>query len=371
MKITADRKALADAIAWVAHVVPRNPNTPALGGIVLRAADGHLALSAFDYDASRTVRMPVEVHDDGECLVLAGFLRSIVGALATPEVGLTLDGAELTLSAGRSTYTARTLALGEYPSLPAAATAMGTVDAALLADAVGACIGSVDDEAPTESFRGLRIEGTARGLDLVGLDGRMLIHRTIDWDGEHFATTTPGKPVASAVTGLRGTVTLGVDERAISLADDDRTVVLRTMSHQYANWRLVPRPSDQDRFSVVVDRDELAAAVKRASLLGRGSKDPGKVTVTYELDHIEITATEESAGGCEVVDAESDGREVVPVNPDYLLGALSAMDAGPVRIGLGLRRQPRMAGLTTVRPAHDDHNDREATFAAREGGEVR
>lgn len=372
MKINADRKALADDVAWVAQIVPRNPNMPALAGIRMRAEGEHLTMTAFDYEVTRRARVAVDVHDEGECLVSASFLSSIIGALTGREVALELDGRALTITCGRSVYRTQTLSIDDYPNLPSPPPPVGVVDAAVLAEAVAACHGPVDDEAPTEGFRGMRIEGSPQGLDIVGLDGRLLVHRALAWSGETFATTTPGKPLATAVGGLKGEVCIGANENSVSVADADRLIVLRTMSHQYAAWRKVPRPPDMDRFGVVVDRDELLAAVKRTNLLARSAKEAALITLSIDADTIEVTATDSEAGGSEVIDAEGDGAEVIPLNPQYLMQALTAMERGPVRLGIGHRRSPRMAGFTTVRPAHHDTpNEREATFAAREGGEAR
>lgn len=371
MKITAERKALADAVAWVAQVVPRNPNHPALGGIRMRTTDGYLTLSAFDYDVSHEARVAAEITDEGECLVGAGFLRSITGALTSRSIALALEGNALTIKADRSIYTAQTFALADYPTLPTAPAPVGSVDATLLADAITACHGPVDDEAPTEGFRGMRLEGSSTGLDIVGLDGRLLVHRVLEWDGGEFATTTPGQPLATAIGGLSGRVSIGVTERAVSVADADHTIILRTMGHEYAKWRKVPRPAEMDRFGVVVERDALIESVKRAALLTRSAKDAAMVTLTIELDSIEVTTSDSTAGGSEVVDAEGDGREVIPMSPQYLLQALGAMESGLVRLGIGTRRSADMAGFTTVRPANDTDDSREATFAARRGGAAR
>lgn len=371
MKIRADRKRLAEAVQWVAQAIPKNPNVPALGGIRLIAADDHLTLSAFDYDVSHEARVPVEVGDPGECLVSGAFLRTIVAALPGKSLDLELDGAALVIGAGRSTYRTQTLDLDNYPALPPTPDAMGTIDAALFAGAVTDCIGSVDDEHATEGLRGLRIEA-ADDLELVGVDGKLLIHRVLDWDGAEFAATVPSRALTAAVGGLVGAVTIGSSEATLSLSDAERTVIIRTMSGQFAQWRRVPRPASEDRFAAIVDRDELGEAVKRAALLTKSAREGAAVCLTIEHDHIEITSTDDGANGSEVIDAASEGREVIMFSPMLLGRALSAMDAGEVRLGVGARRSADMGAFLTARPAQSAAgDDREAVVAARKGGEAR
>lgn len=371
MKLTTDRKALADTLAWVTRVLATSPNTPVLGGVRLLAQDGHLTASAFDYEASHSARIAVEVADDGECLVSGAFLRAITAAMAGKQVTLQLDGDSLTIASGRSTYRAQTLALADYPSLPPVPAPSGHTDGAAFSAAVLAVLGASDDEAPTVNIRGVRLEATD-ALDVIALDGKLLVHRSTPWDGDELAATTPGRSIAKAVSGLTGELTIGVSANAVSLADAERIVVLRVIDEPYVKWRVATRENADDRFSVVADRDELIGATKRAALLTKGDKDPRPVSLAIDKDSIEIAATDGTAGGSEVVDAEGDGRELIPVNPQYLLQALGAMESGPVRIGIAERRSHDMGGLLTVRPAREDDQDgREASFAPRRGGEVR
>jgi DNA polymerase-3 subunit beta len=372
VKIRADRKQLAATAAWVAQALPKNPSLPAMAGIRLRVADGALTLSAFDYDVHHEARLAVEVASDGECLVSGAFLRTITAELSGKEVELVLDEERLTITSGRSTYRANLLDLADYPTLPGVPPTTGTVDAALLADAVASCVGPTDDAAPTPAVAGLRVEAAAGTLDVVGTDGRLLIHRALDWSGDDFEVTLSSGAIAAAVKGLAGPVTVGVTEQSVGLSDTERTVVMRTISHQYAKWRLVPRPSERDRFGVIVERDELAEAVKRAALLAKSAKEAGAVVLTIEHDSIEVTSSDATAGGSEVIDAQGDGREVIPFSPMLLGLALGAMESGPIRLGIDTRRTPGMAGMTTIRPVERaDIDDREAVLAARKGGEAR
>lgn len=369
MKIRADRKQLADTITWVAQTLPRQVNTPALAGIRLRAEGDYLTLSAFDYDVSHQARVAVEITGDGECLVPGAFLRSIVSALAGKSVELVLDDNILTITSGRSTYRTQTLNLADYPNLPAVPASVGTVDGAVLADAVGDCLGPVDDAAAVEGLRGLRVEAGAGALHLIGMEGRLLVHRGLDWNGGDLAATLPGKAISAAANGLAGQVSIGATESAVGLADAERSVVIRTLSGEFADWRRIPRPPDKDRFGVVLERDELAEAVKRASLLTKSVKDVGAVTLVIEPDSIEVTATDDSAGGSEILDAEGDGAETIVFNPGLLAQAIGAMDSGPIRLGVATRRSPDMGGFLTIRPLDDD--TREAVVASRRGGGAR
>lgn len=372
MRIIADRRSLADAVAWVAQVIPAKPDHPALAGLRLVARNGTLTISGFDPQASHEARLAVEVRDDGEALVSAAFLRAFTGAMTGKEIEVQVDGDSLTLISGRSSYRTQCLRMADYPHLPSAPEPLGQANAIHLASAIAAACGAVDDDTPHESFRGLRLEVDGSSLELVGLDGKLMVHHRTPWEGRPFAATTPGGPIAKAVRGLAGAVAIGVSGSALSLSDAERTVVLRVHEAKYVNWRATQRPADQDRFGVIVDRNALLEAVKRAALLTKSGDVPGPMTLAIEPDSIEITTADDVAGGSEVIEVESSGSEVICLNPTYLQQALAAMQSVPVRLGVAHRTSPDMGGLMTVRPANEDDQDgREAAFAPRRGGEVR
>ena len=371
MKIRAERKALADTITWVAKAIPKNFALPALAGIRLRAEGDHLTLSAFDYNVTHEARIPVEVASEGECLVSGAFLRTIVAAMSGKHVELVLDGGLLAVSSGRSNYRAQSMIMEDYPTLPEQPPAMGVLDGDVLADAVLGCMGPIDDNNPTEAVRGLRIEA-GDVLDFVGLEGRFVANRSLEWTGDAFEATIPGEAASAAVSGLAGAVTIGASDSAVSFADAHHRVVIRKLAIEFAQWRKVIRAESDDRFAVEVDRDELAEAVKRASLLTRSAKDEARVALTIEADSIEVTTSDDTAGGSEVVDADSSGREVIHFNPTLLVRALAAVPDGPVRLGIGTRRSPDVAAFMTIRPAQMQvGNEALAIIAARKGGEAR
>lgn len=368
MKIRSDRKALAEALTWVAQAVPRGPSLPALSGIRLSAAGDTLTLSAFDYDVAHQARLSVEVGDEGECLASASFLRAFVGALPGKHVELTADDTSLEISSGRSNYRTQTMALADYPNLPEVPATAGVVDGDQLASAVSDAVGPVDDAAPAEGLRGLRLAVNEDGLQVVGLSSSMLIRREVDWTGEDLAATVPGKAISAAIKGMAGEVSIGVDESAVGISDAGRTVTIRRLAGEFADWTKVLRPASQDRFGLVVERDELLDALKRAAIVAKEAKDESAVMLVIEEDSIELAAAAGHAGGREVLEAQSEGRERINFAPNLLLTALAAMEPGPLRLGLGQRRTHDIAAFMTVRPV--DGDNREAVVAPRRGGEA-
>ncbi len=69
MKIRVERDVLAEAVAWAARSLPARPPAPVLAGLLLKAEDGALSLSSFDYEVSARVSVEAETEEEGTVLV--------------------------------------------------------------------------------------------------------------------------------------------------------------------------------------------------------------------------------------------------------------------------------------------------------------
>ena len=65
MKIRVERDVLAEAVAWTARSLPARPPVPVLAGILMKAEEGALSLSGFDYEVSARVSVEADIEDDG------------------------------------------------------------------------------------------------------------------------------------------------------------------------------------------------------------------------------------------------------------------------------------------------------------------
>ena len=118
MKIRVERDVLAEAVAWAARSLPARPPAPVLAGLLLKAEDGQLSLSSFDYEVSARVSVEAEVDEEGTVLVSGRLLADICRALPNRPVEISTDGVRATVVCGPSRFTLHTLPVEEYPALP-------------------------------------------------------------------------------------------------------------------------------------------------------------------------------------------------------------------------------------------------------------
>lgn len=344
MKIRIERKALTEALAWVAQAVPKNAPAPALAGIRLTAADGHLTMSAFDYDRGHTATVPAEIMDDGEVLVSGRYLVMVVAGLRGSDVELVFDG-HLTVKSGRSTYQLQPMAIGDYPTMPTFGGRVGVIGADALQRIVATAAGPVDDDSPHEQTRGIHLEtgehANAEQLWAVGIDGggRSIHAASSDWAQDAgLDADVPSTSLVAAVKGLAGAVEIGHDDGTLSLHDDTHTVTLRTYAavKGRGNWRrVVDKAGDSIVATATTSAKELRAALTRAAAFGNDGRE-SYVGLVIERDAISVRAQADALGGEDVLDGELDTDDAAwcGINAGLLGLALGAL--GDAQVGIGL-----------------------------------
>lgn len=362
MKIRASRAELADTLSWVAQAVPKRPQMPALAGMRLVAADGQLTASAFNYDLGHTAHVDVDVVTEGECLVSGHFLSWIVGSTKGETVELVLDGGELTVTAGRSTYRTSILKIEEYPRLPEQPAEAGTVNAVDLAEAVAAAKVTVDLNSPLTVLQALHVEGDTGELVIVGMRRQVAIEITIPWlCAKPFSANPLPHALDAAARGMNGTVRIGFDGGVLGLADGRRAVTMRVIEEEFPKWRVAIRSADDDKVRAVAELADLVDVVKRAGSL---SDETTALAVAFRPDEIEVAiAAGERGAGVEAVPADCDGERLVGLHPPYLLHGLAAMPPGRVQLALA-DGSTGAARALTIRPV--DQSDRVAVVMPKD-----
>ncbi|TCJ23037.1 DNA polymerase III subunit beta [Nocardioides jejuensis] len=342
MHITADRKTLTDTATWVARAAPRRAQIAALAGIHVTATDGAVRLQAFSYDVGHTARITATTPVNGEALIPAAFLTSVLAGLRANEVELTVEGRRLTVTAGRSTYSTQLLSLADWPNLPDMPPIVGQIPAGLLEDLISAVEYPIDDGTPHDQVRGLHLEGSADELVAVGADRSFIAEATVAWaHAGDFAASVPSVGLLGAVRGLGDVVQIAWRDGLLGLTDGTREVTMRTFVGEYVPWRRLLRDAADDDVSIVVDAAELLGAAKRTSaLLPSGT---GTVVIDATQSEIAVSSRSEEAGGTEYLDATTDISDTpftTGIAPRYLIGLLGSFPGGPVRIGAVAGRKP-------------------------------
>ncbi|MFE9409257.1 DNA polymerase III subunit beta [Streptomyces sp. NPDC006704] len=362
MKIRVERDVLAEAVAWVARSLPARPPAPVLAGLLLKAEDGALSFSSFDYEVSARVSVDAEVDEDGTVLVSGRLLADICRALPNRPVEISTDGVRATVVCGSSRFTLHTLPVEEYPALPQMPTATGTVPGEVFASAAAqvAIAAGRDDTLPV--LTGVRIEIEGETVTLASTDRYRFAVREFLWKPENpdasAVALVPAKTLLDTAKALTSgdTVTLalsgsGAGEGLIGFEGAGRRTTTRLLEGDLPKYRTL-FPTEFNSVAVI-ETAPFVEAVKRVSLVAERNTP---VRLTFEQGVLILEAgSSDDAQAVERVDAGLEGDDIsIAFNPTFLLDGLSAIDSPVAQLAFTTSTKP---ALLSGKPAPDAEAD--------------
>ncbi|MEV4944456.1 DNA polymerase III subunit beta [Streptomyces sp. NPDC053755] len=362
MKIRVERDVLAEAVAWVARSLPARPPAPVLAGLLLKAEDGALSFSSFDYEVSARVSVEAEVEEDGTVLVSGRLLADICRALPNRPVEISTDGVRATVVCGSSRFTLHTLPVEEYPALPEMPTATGTVPGEVFASAAAqvAIAAGRDDTLPV--LTGVRIEIEGDTVTLASTDRYRFAVREFLWKPESpdasAVALVPAKTLLDTAKALTSgdTVTLalsgsGKGEGLIGFEGAGRRTTTRLLEGDLPKYRTL-FPTEFNSIAVI-ETAPFVEAVKRVALVAERNTP---VRLSFEQGVLILEAgSSDDAQAVERVDAQLEGDDIsIAFNPTFLLDGLSAIDSPVAQLSFTTSTKP---ALLSGRPAVDAEAD--------------
>ncbi|MFD9428578.1 MULTISPECIES: DNA polymerase III subunit beta [unclassified Streptomyces] len=362
MKIRVERDVLAEAVAWVARSLPARPPAPVLAGLLLKAEDGALSFSSFDYEVSARVSVDAEIDEDGTVLVSGRLLADICRALPNRPVEISTDGVRATVVCGSSRFTLHTLPVEEYPALPQMPTATGTVPGEVFASAAAqvAIAAGRDDTLPV--LTGVRIEIEGDTVTLASTDRYRFAVREFNWKPEDADASAvalvPAKTLLDTAKALTSgdTVTLalsgsGAGEGLIGFEGAGRRTTTRLLEGDLPKYRTL-FPTEFNSVAVI-ETAPFVEAVKRVALVAERNTP---VRLSFEQGVLILEAgSSDDAQAVERVDAVLEGDDIsIAFNPTFLLDGLSAIDSPVAQLSFTTSTKP---ALLSGRPAVDAEAD--------------
>ncbi|WPB92097.1 DNA polymerase III subunit beta [Streptomyces malaysiensis] len=362
MKIRVERDVLAEAVAWTARSLPARPPVPVLAGILMKAEEGALSLSGFDYEVSARVSVEADIEDDGTVLVSGRLLADICRALPNRPVEISTDGVRVTVVCGSSRFTLHTLPVEEYPALPQMPTATGTVPGEVFAVAAAqvAIAAGRDDTLPV--LTGVRIEIEGDTVTLASTDRYRFAVREFLWKPEtpdiSAVALVPAKTLLDTAKSLTSgdTVALalsgsGAGEGLIGFEGAGRRTTTRLLEGDLPKYRTL-FPTEFNSVAVI-ETPPFVEAVKRVALVAERNTP---VRLTFEQGVLILEAgSSDDAQAVERVDAQLDGDDIsIAFNPTFLLDGLSAIDSPVAQLSFTTSTKP---ALLSGKPAMDAEAD--------------
>ncbi|GAS88267.1 DNA polymerase III subunit beta [Mycolicibacterium brisbanense] len=359
LKFRVVREDFADAVAWVARNLPSRPTIPVLAGVLLTGTDDGLTISGFDYEVSAEVRVAAEIASPGSVLVSGRLLSDITKALPGKPVDISVEGTRVALTCGSARFSLPTLAVEDYPALPALPDETGVVAADLFAEAIGqvAVAAGRDDTLPM--LTGIRVEISGESVVLAATDRFRLAVRELTWVATaadvEAAVLVPAKTLAEAAkAGTDGTevhLSLGSGpsvgkDGLLGIRSNGKRSTTRLLDAEFPKFRQL-LPTEHTAVATI-GVAELTEAIKRVALVAdRGAQ----IRMEFAEDVLRLSAGADDVGRAEEDLPVSFAGEPLTIafNPTYLTDGLGSLRSERVTFGFTTPSRPAV-----LRPAGDD-----------------
>lgn len=379
MKLICDRAALQEAVTLAAGVVVARTPRPQLTCIKLtsrktgKGGAGTITLAATDAEISlRLSRSDVEVQEEGEALVPADKLRSIVGALDDqPTLTLKTDGDVIAIEAPGAHFKVYGMPAADFPPVaefPAQGAHRFAIDADMMAQLIQRTIFSTARDNSRYAINGVLLKRQGKKLEMVATDGRRLaLARGVceplsaGDDGAHscIIPTKALNMVSRLMTGGVTRVRIAITDNQVFFAfdqDKDAPAAGGTLlSSNLLEGTFPPYeeviPKDQDK-KATFDVQVLNGAVRRAALLTNEESRGVKMSFSSgKGPRLKVKSSAPESGEAEIeVDMKAyDGGDIdISFNPAFITDALKVVDGESVLVEL---KAPNKPGL--IRSGND------------------
>lgn len=345
MIVSCEKDKLNNLVQTALRGISSRAAMPILSGLLINAEGGRLTVSSTDLEMSIRAEMEAEITESGSTVVSGRLLGDIVKNL--PKGPVTIDTGEkfLTVKSTGGEYRIREMMPEDFPHIPTwegEAVVKVTGSEFMQAVTQTARASSNDEKRPV--LTGTLVEKNVNDstVKLVATDSYRLAWKeadisgnVADWDD----CIIPSKTM-SEVARLAGTsdadVEMKMQDKQVMFKIGDLSISSRLIEGQFPNYnQLVPKG---EKTSVKVEKEVLAAAVKRALIFGHNMR------VGIYSDHLRVTTeTPEVGDSQEEIPAEVVGEEMeIGFNGTYMMDGLNGVESEKVEMKLDDPQKPAL-----------------------------
>ena len=359
LKFRLAREDFADAVAWVARILPtKQPSRPILAGVLITGSEEGLTITGFDSDVSAEVHVPAEIASPGSVLVSGRLLSEITRSLPAKPVEVSVEGSRMLLACGSAKFSLPTMPVEDYPTLPTLPAETGVVPADLFTEAVGQVAVAAGRDETISMLTGIRVEISGSKVVLAATDRFRLAVRELTWSTTspdvEAAVLVPAKMLAEAAKAVTsgsdvhlalGTGSAVGDARLLGMRSAGTRSTTSLLENEFPKFRQL-LPAEHTAMATIAVA-ELAEAIKRVALVAdRGAQ----VRMEFSVDSLRLSAGADGVGSAEEELAVEFAGEPLTIafNPIYLTDGLGSLHSDRVTFGFTTSSKPAV-----LRPVGD------------------
>ena len=335
MKISINQSELLNALTIVQKGITNRSTLPVLSGVYLEANGDDVLFQTTDLELSIQYRSAALVEETGRTVLPGKLMVDIVKNLPDAAVNIDVNEDSAIISCESSSFSIRCLNPDDFPGFPKVAAGSSiTVPFDVFAGMAKKVCRVVSKDESRAILTGVLIEVEEGSLKMVATDSYRLAvtEAAIEGAAEGFSAVLAGTFI-SDLAGLPRTgenISLALAENQIIVSYAGTMFVNRRIEGKYPNYKQLIPSSYETR--CLVEKNALAAAVKRASLLERSGSQV-RISVNVASQTIQLTTNQDVGSTQEIVKAQIEGVDVeIGFNSHYVSEGLSAMDSSMVSL---------------------------------------
>jgi DNA polymerase-3 subunit beta len=355
LKISTSREDLMSRLQLATRALSTRSAMPALGGVLLSAADGRLSVQATDMEISFTVSLPAAVEQEGRVLLPGRLLGDVVRSLPEGEVTLAqrAEQRDVEISASGSTFHLRTLAVDDFPRIPEFEGEPLTMPGPALQETAERVARASSRDEVRPILTGILVTASAKTLTMVATDSYRLSVKHTELESEVSSELEANVPARAMRELARLIGQEGVEE--VEIAVTRNQIVFRTAGAQLSSRliegqfpsykQLLPDAFDHE---IVLPCDQLLDASRRISQLAQRN---APLRFAFTEGELTISAETPDVGDArEGMPAPFSGEPLeIAFNPQFVIEGFESIDSDEVAIQL---TSPLRPGL--LRPVGRD-----------------
>jgi DNA polymerase III subunit beta len=341
MKVTCARDELAEKLQIVGRGVSTRTSVQILAGIMLRAGEGQLFLSATDMEISLRVSLEAQVEDEGAIVVPGRLLVDIVRLLPAGELTLEHRAEEglALLTAGSASYRLYTYGAEDFPRLPEIDEDKAfTVERDAFLDTISRVSRSASRDESRPVLTGVLVRFEGDKVVMAATDSyRLSVKETAltENPGQDLEAIVPARALGELTRIAQGagssTLAIGVQENQVVFGTDGVWLTARRIDGQFPNYKqLLPESFEAE---IRLPREELLDVVRRTSLMAL-RKSP--LRLRFEEGELTVSAQTPDVGEARESLPISYSGDVLEIgfNAEFLRDGLESVTDDQVRFKL-------------------------------------
>lgn len=343
MWFTCEKNILQEAINTVQKATSSKTTYPILEGILIKAVDKKVILTATDLDLGIETYIDADVHKKGSIVLNSKLFGEFIRKLPNDSITFKVENNNACITCQKSEFAIVGNDPSEFPQLPSInENSMYELPQDLLRNMIRQTIFAIAQDEIRPILTGVLFEVRDEVLNFVALDQFRLAYKTCNIGSKNnISAVIPGKTlneISKILEPSSDVVKITFTPNHILFNLGSTKIISRLLDGEFMNYRqILP---DEYKTRVKVKTSEILDSIERASLLSREGRTN---LVTFEIKDGNMVITSNSQMGkvYEEVNIELEGENLkIRFNARYFLDVLRIIDSEEIYLEFSTNVSP-------------------------------